>query len=123
MVTMYGVQALASAAVGDNPGLLTKLATSVAAQGFFLKYSRDQEREADRSGFHYIARSKYNPKGMQTFFEKLEGKGARLPQFLSSHPNPEDRALFVRNMIRTYRGKTGSHLGGSNHQKIVQRLK
>lgn len=123
MVTMYGVQALADAAVGENPGLLTKLGTSVAAKGFLLKYSRDAEREADRSGFHYIARSPYDPAGMQSFFRKLEGKGASPPTFLSSHPNPEDRAAFVKNMIRTYRGDMSKNLGAKEHEAIVQRLK
>src|SRR5204862_6346258 len=41
LVTAYGLEALVSLAAGDNPGLLTQLATSIAANGLFLKHSRD----------------------------------------------------------------------------------
>ncbi|MFB6373226.1 MAG: M48 family metallopeptidase [Bradymonadaceae bacterium] len=124
LVVMYGVQALANAALGENPALVAKLGTTVAAKGFLLKYSRDHETEADRVGFHYIARTKYNPEGMSTFFQKLSGgKGARMPEILSSHPSPENRVQFLSDLRRTYQGSTGSHLGEKNHQQIVSRLK
>lgn len=99
LVAAYGLQAISSAALGEDPGLVKQLVASVAAQGFLLKYSRDHEREADAVGFKYLVRAGYDPSGFVSFFEKLAG-GPRLPQFMSSHPAPENRMEAARERIR-----------------------
>ena len=57
-------------------------------------YSRDQETQADDSGVVFTYGAGYNPYGMVDFFNQLaESSGASyLPDWLSSHPNPADRA-------------------------------
>ena len=71
----------------------------VLSQGLgalFLKFSRDDERQADELGIRYILRAGYDPRPMVSVFEtlgsvsRLEG-GARLPDWQSTHPSPEDR--------------------------------
>jgi len=66
----------------------------------FLKYSRDNEREADALGVEYSTKSGYDSEGMAKFFETLErlnpSSGANgLPEFFSTHPNPPDRVNAV----------------------------
>ncbi|MFL6201322.1 MAG: M48 family metalloprotease [Thermoanaerobaculia bacterium] len=62
----------------------------------FLKYSRDDEREADDLGLRYMSRDKYDPREMVGVFEVLrrvseaEGNG-RIPGWMSTHPTPENR--------------------------------
>ena len=62
----------------------------------FLKYGRDDEREADDLGLRYMARDKYDPREMVGVFEVLrrvseaEGNG-RIPGWMSTHPTPENR--------------------------------
>jgi len=58
-----------------------------------LKFSRDHEYEADEMAVKYTADTDYHPKGIAGFFEKLEDEGNRpkIPEFLSTHPNPENR--------------------------------
>jgi predicted Zn-dependent protease len=76
----------------------------VAAQGIgilFLKFSRDNEREADNLGVEYSTKAGYDAREMANFFATLErmqveNKGAGLPNWLSTHPNPEDRVNAVR---------------------------
>lgn len=61
----------------------------------FLKFGRDQEREADDLGFRYLTRDGYDGGQMvevfETFERMSEGDGERMPGWLSTHPTPEDR--------------------------------
>lgn len=63
----------------------------------FLKYGRDAENEADRAGFRYALNQNYDVRQMINMFAVLEGvsqlsgdKG-KLPEWLSTHPNPGTR--------------------------------
>src|SRR2546422_8944237 len=62
----------------------------------FLKYSRDNESQADDLALRYIRRGNYDPRGMPHVFELLtrvsqaQG-GGRVPEWLATHPNPEHR--------------------------------
>ena len=99
LVTAYGLQTLLGIAVGENAGQLAQMGASVAGQGYLLKFGRDQERESDVEGLDYVIEAGYNPIGMVTFFQKLAAQGGSPPAFLSSHPNPGDRAEKLRNLI------------------------
>jgi len=71
----------------------------IASQGLgilFLKYGRDAEKQADELGFKYALGQNYDVREMDDVFVTLgrvgEAAGAgRLPEWLSSHPNPENR--------------------------------
>jgi len=121
LVAQYGVQALAAAALGDDPGLVGQLAASIGAQGFLLKYSRDAERQADRSGFSYMTRTSYDPQGFVSFFERLQSKGGSPPPFLSSHPSPGERIENIRGLMQK-RSDLPTETGEERHRAIVQRL-
>ena len=55
-----------------------------------LKYSRDDEYDADRRGLSYAHFAGYNPQGMVRFFEKLQRmekrEGGSGPEWLRNHP-------------------------------------
>jgi predicted Zn-dependent protease len=62
----------------------------------FLSYGRDAEREADDLGLRYMTRLGYDPSAMAETFETLARtsrteEGARIPSFLSTHPDPLSR--------------------------------
>jgi predicted Zn-dependent protease len=65
-------------------------------QVLFLKFSRDDERQADKLGFAYMAKAGYDARQMVDVFRtldrvsKLAGAG-KLPEWLQTHPNPENR--------------------------------
>lgn len=65
-------------------------------QLLFLKFSRDDEREADRLGVEYSSKMGYDAHKMADFFKVLqkmslaESQGG-IPTFLSTHPDPGDR--------------------------------
>lgn len=72
----------------------------LASQGLgilFLKYGRDAENQADELGFRYALNQNYDVREMDDVFQTLQreselaGGGGRLPEWLSTHPNPENR--------------------------------
>ena len=74
----------------------TQLAAALAVQ---LPNSRTSESEADDIGLQIAARAGFNPQAAVTLWEKM-GKvgGGGPPQFLSTHPAPENRAARLREL-------------------------
>lgn len=60
-----------------------------------LKYSRDDEYEADRRGLSYASEAGYDPNGMVRFFDKLarleHRQGGGDPEWLRDHPVTQAR--------------------------------
>lgn len=96
----YGLSLGAGLLLGQDPGLASQIATQIIGGGAIAKFSRDDEREADRLGVRYMARAGYNPEGMATMFETLLSDRQRRPssveQFFSTHPLSEERIVNVR---------------------------
>jgi len=90
---------LGSQVAGGSDSMLGKLAQvgiGLGANSVILKFSRNAESQADLTGSHIMAESGYNPMEMARFFEKLNAEGGqRAPQFLSDHPNPENRERAI----------------------------
>jgi len=94
MTKQYGFSMLLSALLGDDPGTLAQIAADLAQGLGSLAFSRDHEYEADEYAVRYTADGtgdyNYYPKGISAFFEKMEGQ-ASAPEFLSTHPSPDNR--------------------------------
>ena len=79
----------------------------VASQGLglmFLKYGRDDETQADELGFRYMRRVDYDTRrmpGVYTLLDRVSqaSGGGRLPDWLSTHPNPANRRTTVERYI------------------------
>jgi predicted Zn-dependent protease len=75
----------------------------MAAQLLFLRYSRDDELEADRLSVEYGSLAGYDPRQAIGFFQTLdrvqEKEGQGMPNFLSTHPNPGNRIQHIRELI------------------------
>ena len=72
----------------------------------FLKYGRDDERQADELAFRYGARAHYDPRSLVDLFALLERVGQRaesggLPSWLASHPPPEARREEAERVVRS----------------------
>lgn len=70
----------------------------LAGQGLgllFLKFGRDDETQADQLGFRYMTTAGYAPREMAEMFRTLErlssGGEGRVPEWLSTHPDPGNR--------------------------------
>jgi predicted Zn-dependent protease len=84
----------------------------VAGQGLqllFLKFSRDDESQADRLGVEYSTMIGFNAHEMADFFNTLDRLGGdaadAIPTFLSTHPNPEDRFARVHELADDWQNK------------------
>src|SRR5215468_3209530 len=91
---------------GSTGGALLTQLGSFTAGGVLLKYSRGAETQADVMGTQVLYDSGYDPRAMAQFFEKLnqETKGKNPPEFLSDHPNPENRVERVDEEIEKLGG-------------------
>src|SRR3989441_6401694 len=77
---------------------------TAAQSGFgllFLRFSRDDEREADRLGVEYAARTACDPRQVSNFFDVLgrlstANDRETIPGWLSTHPDPPERVQTTR---------------------------
>lgn len=78
-----------------------------AAQLIFLSYSRDAERESDRLGVEYAAMAGYAASEGAHFFTSLKrisaAAGQRIPNHLSSHPDPGEREKDIERRAARFR--------------------
>jgi predicted Zn-dependent protease len=70
----------------------------------FLKFGRDDENQADELGLRYMSRGNWDPRQMPAIFKMLDrvsagSQGGRLPEWLSTHPNPGNRLEHITSMI------------------------
>jgi len=87
MTKYFGVQVLLNVLLGDSSALADITAALVS-----LKFSRKHETEADRMSVEYLCKTSYPADGAAGFFEKIQASGGGSPpEFLSTHPNPENR--------------------------------
>jgi predicted Zn-dependent protease len=71
----------------------------------FLKFSRDNEREADYLGLQYMYKAGYDPNAFVSFFEKIEAEERRhpgsIPKLFSTHPPTPERVQKAQQEIAT----------------------
>lgn len=88
MIKQYGLSALLSVLSGGDPNQLEQLAANL----LLLKNSRSDETEADDYSIRYLYPTDYDPQGAKYFFQKISAAGgSNVPEFLSTHPNPDNR--------------------------------
>lgn len=70
-----------------------------------LKFSRDNETEADRYSVFYLCNGGYNAAGAAGFFRKIKGKASQ-PEFMSTHPDPGNRIQVIDELAKKLRCNT-----------------
>jgi predicted Zn-dependent protease len=85
----------AALGLGQSGMQLAQIVTDVT---FNLPNSREHEIEADRIGVELAARAGYDPRAAVTLWQKMgQVGGGAPPQFLSTHPSPQNRASDLTN--------------------------
>lgn len=92
MMASVGGQILGGVVKGSMASVLGQLYSTGAKVGI-LAYGRKQELEADQMGLYLMAMAGYDPREAIPFWHRMEAlsKGQRQAEFLSTHPNPENR--------------------------------
>src|SRR5207253_10705317 len=73
-------------------------------QVLFLKFSRDDESQADKLGFAYMANVGYDAREMLDVFKTLDrvsklAGGGKLPEWLETHPDPGNRLTATQDRL------------------------
>ncbi|HQQ63962.1 MAG TPA: M48 family metalloprotease, partial [Pseudomonadales bacterium] len=106
--TMAGMLAglVLMATTGSDAGVATVMATQAANMQSQLRFSRENEAEADRVGMQTMVNAGMDPRAMPAMFERMNRSarfmGDRPPEFLLSHPVTEKRIADTRNRAEQY---------------------
>lgn len=89
----YGLSVVAGLLLGSDPGLLAEVAAGLLT----LSFGRADEAEADDYSVIYLCETHYAADGAAGFFAKLleEGAAGGIPEFLSTHPSPDNRVADI----------------------------
>ncbi|MHC4559473.1 MAG: M48 family metalloprotease [Planctomycetota bacterium] len=95
-----GLLLTAASTVHSSRGVFTAAEFSRRIIG--LRYSRQDEREADIAGLDYTVVAGYDPYGIIETMQMLEEQQKeRVVEFISSHPPPENRIAYLTQRIKT----------------------
>jgi predicted Zn-dependent protease len=123
MVTNLGLSLLGALLGNSGGATAASIAARYVATGAFLKFSRDDEREADRVGAQILARSGWDPRGMTELLQTIRDQEKRDPGsvevFMSDHPASADRIARLQQTMPRGKGKRDS----PQFQSVRARLK
>jgi len=107
MTKAYGVSALSSIVLGNNPSTLAQVAASIAGNLAMLRFSRQDERDADANSFNALnslpGRPWY-PAAIRYFMIKTlskTGKTSSLEKLFLTHPPSEERLAAIDAMAKS----------------------
>jgi predicted Zn-dependent protease len=110
MTQVTGLSLALAFLTGNDQSKLQEVAQQMVVGLASLQFSRTDEYEADEYSVKYLGDTKYHPKGIARFFEKLaaENQSAETAEFLSTHPADENR---LENIEKIWKAE-GSPVGG-----------
>lgn len=95
-----------AATVSGEAGMAAMSATQAASIQSSLRYSRENEQEADRQGMETMVRAGRDPSAVASMFERMLAAtrytGQRPPEYLLTHPLSEQRVADARNRLHKY---------------------
>jgi beta-barrel assembly-enhancing protease len=120
---VYGVSLLLSVVLGKDPNMLEQIAGQIAGTLAGLSFTREYEKEADAHSVEYLSHTDYACNGAALFFIKLtaEGGNNNPPEFLSTHPSPDNRIESINKKAEEI-GCDTALSGDSGFQMIQNKL-
>ena len=113
--------AVGGAMVGGGVGSAIAQGSQFGLGTLLLKYSREYEKQADLLGAQIMAQAGYDPRQLAHMFETIEKEsrssgGGGTPQWMSSHPNPGNRTVYITKEAETL--KIGPAADASGFQGV-----
>lgn len=121
-----GISILLSAAISDSTSSTAQTAADLTRQIIGFRFSRRDEKDADLAGLDYMVRAGYDPNGMVETMQILESQQKeRSIEFFSTHPNPENRIVYLKSRIGSrYRKREGLRIGKEDfHSAVLAHIK
>ena len=82
--------------VGGGWGQVIAQGSQFGIGTYFMKFSREYEKQADILGSHIMAAAGYDPRDMANVFRTIQQEGGSgAPQWLSDHPDPGNRYQYI----------------------------
>jgi predicted Zn-dependent protease len=111
------IGSIASSKVAQYAGL-----ASQALGVLFLKFSRDDESQADALGVRYSSRADFDARQMDSvmaMLDKLEKQsGSKLPEWLETHPDPGNRIEHINTVLaQTNKDFTGTTINRDSYER------
>lgn len=104
MLKSMGISLLLKAVLGIDNSSLVNLGIELLG----LTFSRADETQADLNSVRYLYETEYDARGAARFFEKINEKGGQgVPEFVSTHPNPDKRVEKIEEEWKNLGGKKG----------------
>jgi predicted Zn-dependent protease len=130
MATLAGVVAgifLGAAGGGSAASALT-VGSMAAGQSAFLAFSRDDERQADKTGLPKLYEAGYTADGLLAALRKIRSKewygSNEVPSYLTTHPGTEERIGYISEWIADHDPGVKPHYGGDfEFDRIRTRLR
>lgn len=98
LTKQYGLELLASVALGSNAGVLSQIVANLGTELSVLKFSRDDERDADQNSFYDLLQlpgRPWYPAGAELFLQKAlsqaKSQPSKFSQLFQDHPLDQDR--------------------------------
>ncbi len=94
------------------------------AQGYFLRYSRRYETDADILGARILADAGYDPRDLANMFRTIsqQSQGGRPPEWLSSHPDPESRYAKINREAQLLRVRSNPIKNTREFARVKEKL-
>jgi predicted Zn-dependent protease len=104
LVTLAAILAGALVGRGGTSSEAVAATAMATSEALTLKYTRENETEADQNGLYRMVKAGYDPNGMITFLSKIYKTSltsSQIPTYLSTHPAVEDRITLLENLLQT----------------------
>ncbi len=107
---------------GGSAGQALSATAMATTEAFALKYTRENEVDADQTGLHTVLRAGYDPSGLISFLKKIHKTSLissfKVPVYLSTHPAIEDRIALLENLLQVGPKPTGPFKVIENFRRI-----
>jgi len=102
MSNQIGIELLLSAVTSEETSKTALTIAQVGTRIMSLRFSRQDEKDADLGGLDYMIAAGYNPYGLVECMDMLAAQNEQSPiEFLSTHPVPENRSAYLKQSIMT----------------------
>jgi predicted Zn-dependent protease len=125
MTKQYGVETAAAILLGNNSSQWVQIATNIGSNLVFLRFSRDDETDADQNSFYAlnsIPGKPWHPGAIKYFMKKTlqkTGRTSDLEKLFLTHPPSEDRLAAIEALEKKEKlpPATDATLNRANYQR------
>ncbi|MEO1402119.1 MAG: M48 family metallopeptidase [Cyanobacteria bacterium J06635_1] len=123
----HAIQQLQQAAIAEGiltaGGLNQNAAIAIGVElALHRPNSRTHELEADQAGLDLMTQAGYAPIAAVDFLQKLQGQSNGTPDFLSTHPHPDDRIDALNGQLDPSTATLGKGQDGGAYRQRMQAL-